>query len=178
MAEMPSGPQPAPRTAPMRLLDLAARGLIGVLAPLSALTLMAIMVLMVADVGGRYLFNRPIRGAYEITEFLMCVMVAGALPLVSLWGRQVEASLVTDMAPWLAGFLRWLGGVLSVLAFGYLAMVLWNYGDQLARQNAHSLFGGIPRAPFAWYMSVLCALAAAASAVAIVRRDSGPSMED
>lgn len=159
-------------------LDLVARALIRVLAPVAALTLFAIMLVMVADVGGRFLFNRPVRGAYEITEFLMCVMVAGALPLVSLWGRQVEASLVADLAPRLAPLLHWLAGVTSVLAFGWLAMVLWNYGDQLARQNAQSLFGGIPRAPFAWYMAALCALAALASAIAILRRDPGPSAEE
>lgn len=166
------------QSKPVRLLDLIAGALVAVLAPVAALTLLTIMIVTVVDVGGRFLFNQPMRGAYEITEFLMCVMVAGAFPLVSLWGRQVEASLVTDIAPWLSGFLRWLGGVLSVLAFGYLAMVLWNYGEQLDRQNAQSLFGGIPRAPFAWYMSMLCVLAALASAIAIVRRDPGPTLED
>lgn len=158
----------------MRIVDGIARAIIAMLAPLSALTLAAIMLVMVADVSGRYLFNRPIRGAYEITEFLMCVMVFGALPLVSLWGRQVEASLLTDLAPRLATSLRWLGGVLCVVVFAYLAMLTWNYGDQLARQNAQSLFGGIPRAPFAYYMSLLCLLTALASAIAIIRRDDGP----
>jgi TRAP-type C4-dicarboxylate transport system permease small subunit len=162
----------------MRMVDIAARGLIAILAPLSALTLVAIMLVMVADVTGRYLFNRPIRGAYEVTEFLMCVMVFGALPLVSLWGRQVEASLLSDLAPRFTIYLRWLGGVLSVLVFGYLAMLTWNYGDQLARQNAQSLFGGIPRAPFAYYMSILCLLTALASAIAIVRRDAGPNPQE
>jgi TRAP-type transport system small permease protein len=162
----------------MKMVDIAARGLIAILAPLSALTLVAIMLVMVADVTGRYLFNQPIRGAYEVTEFLMCVMVFGALPLVSLWGRQVEASLLSDLAPRVTIYLRWLGGVLSVLVFGYLAMLTWNYGDQLARQNAQSLFGGIPRAPFAYYMSILCLLTALASAIAIVRRDAGPNPQE
>jgi TRAP-type transport system small permease protein len=162
----------------MRLVDAIARALIAVLAPLSAATLFVIMIVMVADVSGRYLFNQPIRGAYEITEFLMCVMVLGALPLVSLWGRHVEASLLADLAPRAAGLLRWLAGILSVLVFAYLAMLMWNYGDQLARQNAQSLFGGIPRAPFAYYMAVLCLATAAASAIAIIRHDDGPRAPD
>ncbi|MGY6707151.1 MAG: TRAP transporter small permease [Rhizobiaceae bacterium] len=159
----------------MRQVDAIARAMIAILAPLSAVTLFVIMLVMVADVTGRYLFNQPIRGAYEITEFLMCIMVFGALPLVSLWSRQVEASLLTDIAPRATLLLRWFGGVLSVLVFGYLAMLTWNYGDQLARQNAQSLFGGIPRAPFAYYMAVLCIVTALASAIAIIRRDDGPS---
>lgn len=148
--------------------------LVGLLAPVTALTLLAIMGVMVADVAGRYLFNRPLSGAYEVTEFLMCVMVSAALPLVSLWGRQVEASLIADLLPRLAPALHWVAGVASVLTFGYLAMLLWDYGDQLARQNAQSLFGGIPRAPFAWFMATMCGLTALASGIAILRVDSGP----
>jgi len=162
----------------MKWLAGISRLISGLLGPISALSLMAIMMLMVADVAGRYLLNRPIRGAYEVTEFLMCLMVLGALPLVSLWRRHVEASLVADLAPRLAPFLHWLGGVLSVFLFGYLAMLMWNYGDQLARQNAQSLFGGIPKAPFAYYMAVLFAVAALASAVALIRRESGPGGTD
>lgn len=161
----------------MKLLDILARIITWVLSPIAALTLFAIMALMVADVFGRYLFNQPIRGAYEITEFLMCVMVLGALPLVSLWRRHVEASLVADLAPRLAPAMTWFAGVLSVLLFGYLAMLMWGYGDQLARQNARSLFGGIPRAPFAYYMAILSALTAVASAVAIVRPHNTQSSE-
>lgn len=138
------------------------------LAPVAAVTLFAIMLIMVADVTGRYVFNRPIRGAYEITEFLMCLMVFAAMPLVGLWRRHVEASLVADLVPQLAPALIWLAGILGVLLFGYLAMLMWGYGDQLARQNARSLFGGIPRAPFAYYMAILSAVAAVASATAII----------
>ena len=162
----------------MRPVDMVARAMIAILAPLSAVTLFIIMMVMVADVTGRYLFNQPLRGAYEITEFLMCVMVFGALPLVSLWSRQVEASLLSDVAPRATLLLRWFGGVLSVLVFGYLAMLTWNYGDQLARQNAQSLFGEIPRAPFAYYMAILCLVTAVASAIAIVRKDDGPGTSE
>ncbi len=162
----------------MRAVAGLSRLLTTVLQPVVALTLFAILVVMVADVFGRYLFNRPIRGAYEITEFLMCLMVAGALPLVSLWGRHVEASLVADLAPRLTPALFWVAGVASALVFGYLAILLWGYGGQLSRQNAQSLFGGVPRAPFARYMAVMCALAALASAIALIRHDPGPQLPE
>lgn len=158
----------------MRVIDRGARLMIALLAPISALSLLIMMVLMVADVIGRYVFNQPIRGAYELTEFLMCIMVFGALPLVSLWRRHVEASLVADLLPRLAPTLHWLAGVASVLLFGYLSMLMWRYGDSLSRQNAQSLFSGIPRAPFAYYAAILSAITAVASAIAIVRKDDGP----
>ncbi|MGY6568541.1 MAG: TRAP transporter small permease [Salinarimonas sp.] len=150
-----------------------------VLAPVAALLLFAIMALMVADVAGRYLFNAPIRGAYELTEFLMCLMILSALPLVSLQGRHVEASLVADLVPRAATLLHWLGGLTAAGLFAVLAMLLWNYAGQLARQNAQSLFGGIPHAPFATFMAVLFAIAAVASLIAMVIRKpgDGPAVE-
>ena len=157
-----------------RIADRIARLLVAVLAPLSALTLLAILMLMIADVAGRFLFNRPIRGAYEITEFLMCVLILGALPLVALWRRHVEASLVADVMPRLTPVLHWLAGVLSLGLFGWLATLMWTYGDQLARQNARSLFGGIPHAPFAYYIAALCLISALATAIALVRRIPAP----
>jgi TRAP-type transport system small permease protein len=162
----------------MLALDRVARGIVAILAPLSALTLFAILLLMVADVSARFALNRPIRGAYEITEFLMCVLILGALPLVSLWRRHVEASLVADAAPSLAPVLHWIAGVTTLALFGYLAMLMWNYGDQLAQQRSRSLFGGIPHAPFAYYIAVLCLVSAVATAIAIVRHDTGTEPKD
>ena len=37
--------------------------------------LVAMMLLTTADVIGRYFFNRPIAGAYELTEFIMVIVV-------------------------------------------------------------------------------------------------------
>jgi len=37
--------------------------------------LAAMMLLTTADVIGRYFFNAPVLGAYEITEYLMLIMV-------------------------------------------------------------------------------------------------------
>ncbi|MBO8140722.1 MAG: TRAP transporter small permease [Firmicutes bacterium] len=42
---------------------------------LSGLVLLALMLLTVADVTGRYVFNRPITGAYELTGLMTAVAV-------------------------------------------------------------------------------------------------------
>jgi TRAP-type C4-dicarboxylate transport system permease small subunit len=144
----------------------------------SAATLFAIMMLMVADVVGRYIFNAPILGAYEITEFMMCVMIFSAMPLVSLFGRHVEASLIADVLPRLGPLLLWIATVISIVVFGYLAMRLWVYGGQLARQNSHSLFGGIPHAPFAYFVAVMFVLTAAASLIGRLQPTPSPYHTD
>jgi TRAP-type C4-dicarboxylate transport system permease small subunit len=45
--------------------------------------LMAMMLLTVVDVVARYVFNRPLRGAFEVTELTLVVLIFAGLPLVS-----------------------------------------------------------------------------------------------
>ena len=45
--------------------------------------LMAMMLLTVVDVVARYVFNRPLRGAFEVTELMLVVLIFAGLPLVS-----------------------------------------------------------------------------------------------
>jgi len=42
---------------------------------IAPILLVGMMFLVVCDVGGRYLFNRPVHGALEITEFIMVGLV-------------------------------------------------------------------------------------------------------
>ena len=53
----------------------------------AAAILFAMMVLTTVDVVARYVFNRPLRGAFEITELLLVVLIFAGLPLVSLAGE-------------------------------------------------------------------------------------------
>lgn len=46
-----------------------------------ALCLLAMVALTVFDVAGRYFFNMPLSGGYEISEILMGLTVFAALPL-------------------------------------------------------------------------------------------------
>ena len=57
-----------------------ADALLGVVA--SAI-LLAMMLLTVTDVVARYVFSRPLRGAFEITELMLLVLIFAGLPLVS-----------------------------------------------------------------------------------------------
>jgi TRAP-type transport system small permease protein len=45
--------------------------------------LFAMMLLTVVDVVARYAFNRPLRGAFEVTELMLLVLIFAGLPLVS-----------------------------------------------------------------------------------------------
>src|SRR5687768_18595692 len=45
--------------------------------------LMAMMLLTVVDVVARYVFNRPLAGAFEVTELMLLVLIFAGLPLVT-----------------------------------------------------------------------------------------------
>ena len=68
-------------TAPEHPWQRRAEAVLGVAA--SAI-LLGMMVLTVVDVIARYVFNRPLRGAFEVTELLLLVLIFAGLPLVSL----------------------------------------------------------------------------------------------
>lgn len=153
----------------MGRLDLLVTRAATALGVLAAVLLFAIMMVMVADVSARYLLNRPILGAFEITEFLMCLMILSAMPLVGLRGRHVEASLMAHLVPRLDRAMRVLAGLASIAVFATIAVVLWRYAGQLARQDAQSLFAGIPHAPFAYAASVLFGAAALVAVFVLFR---------
>lgn len=55
----------------------------GLLGAAASAILFAMMVLTFVDVVARYVFNRPIRGAFEVTELMLLVLIFAGLPLVS-----------------------------------------------------------------------------------------------
>src|SRR5687767_15483318 len=67
-------------TAPAHSWERRADAVLGIAA--SAL-LFALMSLTFVDVVARYVFNRPIRGGFEVTELLLLVLIFAGLPLVS-----------------------------------------------------------------------------------------------
>jgi TRAP-type C4-dicarboxylate transport system permease small subunit len=65
----------------------------------ASILLFCLMVLTFADVVARYLFNRPIRGGFEITELLLLVLIFAGLPLVSHADEHVTMDFVDRMLP-------------------------------------------------------------------------------
>ena len=68
-----------------------------VLGTAAAILLFCLMMLTFADVVGRYIFNWPIRGAFEITELLLLVLIFAGLPLVSHADEHVTLDFIDRM---------------------------------------------------------------------------------
>src|SRR3972149_2908027 len=87
------------------------------------LRLFAMMALPFVDVIGRYLFNRPLPGAYEMIAFMMPLMIFAALPVVSFREDHVTVDLLEGVTP--NSWRRWQGCAVSLIGAGALGVLAW-----------------------------------------------------
>ena len=132
------------------------------------------MVLTFSDVLARYLFNSPIRGAFEITEMLMGVVVFGALPLVTMRRQHVVDSILFDKLPLAVRRVLAVGfDLLGATVCAVMAWRMWLYGERLSRFGEVTLELRISKGMVCMGMAVLVAFAALAfllAAIDVARR--------
>jgi TRAP-type C4-dicarboxylate transport system permease small subunit len=114
--------------------------------------LAAITVLTTLDVVGRYLFNRPLRGAFELTEVLMAALIFAALPLVTLRCEHIAVDLL-DL--WIPARARKLQSALIQLAcagvVAVLAWVMFGQARQMALDGLQTDALRLPLAPIVYF---------------------------
>ena len=66
---------------------------------LGAIALFAMMILTTVDVAGRYLFNAPVLGAFEITEYLILILVFSFLADTQSQKIHVSVDLLFERFP-------------------------------------------------------------------------------
>lgn len=80
--------------------DALATGAIRVLAFIAGAVLFMLMLATFADVVGRYFFNRPLLGTYELTQLALALTIFSAMPWVTLNSGHVEIDFVyTRLSP-------------------------------------------------------------------------------
>jgi len=131
------------------------------LAAVGAGLILLMVVVTCIDVIGRYLFNRPFGGAFEITQMALAALVFVALPLTTRAGAHVEVDLALHLFPRrvqrrLARF----AAVLVALALAVFALQLCRLGLQQVEIGARTSSLGLPLAPLAFLGAVGCALSA------------------
>ena len=128
--------------------------------------MLVLSLLTIADVGLRYLFNRPITGLTEASELLMAVIIAACFPA----GLAARNHVTIDF---LARFLgirtravaEAFGGVLILAMMALLAWKFFAYAERLELRNEITLVTGIPVWPFWWLVTGIMALCVAVQAV-------------
>lgn len=131
------------------------------LAGIAAVCLFAMMAITFADVIGRYLLSSPLRGAYELTEYLLALMVFTVLPEVTQRREHVTTGLFEKA---FSGRLRRLKSALIHLFSGaactYLTYAMHGAWQASARLGEASPMLGMPKPPVLAVITATCAVAA------------------
>jgi TRAP-type C4-dicarboxylate transport system permease small subunit len=104
---------------------------------LAAGALVALMTVTVADVFLRYLFNRPVRGSYDLVESMLLVFVFNGMAAAFFGRRNIVIDLLDSFVGERAtAVLIRIADLLSVLCLGLLAWAMllpagqaYAYGD-------------------------------------------------
>jgi TRAP-type transport system small permease protein len=132
-----------------------------VLGVAASLILFCMMTLTFVDVVARYVFNRPLRGAFEVTELLLLVLIFAGLPLVTHAGEHVTMDLIDRL---LGAAVRALMGRLVELASAALMFLLtwlmWIKAGRIAGYGDTTDVLRITVGPFVYFMTAMILLSA------------------
>lgn len=128
--------------------------------------LAAVTLLTTADVVGRYLFNRPVSGAFELTEVLMALLIFAAVPLVSMRHEHIAVDLLDPVIPArLRGIQHRVIQVASAVILGVLAWVMVDQARQSALDRLATDTLRVPLAPVLYFGALAILVAAVAHLV-------------
>jgi TRAP-type C4-dicarboxylate transport system permease small subunit len=155
-------------SVPARGWERRVEGLLGVAA--SAI-LMAMMLLTFIDVVARYLFRRPVRGAFEVTELMLLVLIFAGLPLVSFTDEHAVMDFVDRVLGGrvLRGLQRLVQAVNAAFMF-LLAWLTWLKADRIWAYRDSTDVLRIVYGPFVYFMAGTLGLAGVIHLYKIVQR--------
>jgi TRAP-type C4-dicarboxylate transport system permease small subunit len=151
-----------PRSDGGRLVEV----LLGVAA---SVLLLLLMSLTFVDVVARYVFSRPLAGAFEMTELLLLVLIFAGLPLVTYADEHAVMDFIDrPLGPRGTLMLQRLVQLLCAGTMGLLAWLVWLKADRIwAYRDATDVLR-IVYGPFVYFMAVTIALAALIHLVKVV----------
>ena len=134
-----------------------------VLGGLSCFFLFGMMILTFVDVAGRYVFNSPIYGAYEIIYLMMPALIFLALPIVCFREGHVTIDLLDGLVPRRikrvqAIFVN-LVSMVALIFIGWRLFVL--SGDHAINLDVTDTLY-LPKSPFSLFMSIMTWIASVA----------------
>ena len=144
---------------PTKAWERRADAVLGIAA--SAL-LACLMLVTFVDVVARYVFNRPIRGAFEVTELLLLVLIFAGLPLVSHADEHVTMDFIDR---WLsARGRRVLARLIDLAVAAVMFFMAWQVWIKAGRIAAYGDTTDVLRilvGPFVYFMTAMVALTGA-----------------
>jgi TRAP-type transport system small permease protein len=154
--------------APVPAWERRVEGLLGIAA--SAI-LMAMMLLTFVDVVARYVFSRPLRGAFEVTELMLLVLIFAGLPLVSFTDEHAVMDFVDRvLSPRGLALTQRLVQAVSAAFMFLLGWLTWLKADRIWAYRDSTDVLRIVYGPFVYFMAVTLFLAGVIHLYKVVRR--------
>ena len=121
--------------------------------------LFALMLIPFADVVSRYLFNWPLRGAFEATELMLLVLIFAGLPLVSHADEHVTMDFIDRILPDRLArlWVRAMHAVCAAIMF-FLAWQVWIKANRIAGYGDTTDVLRITIGPFVYFMALMIGL--------------------
>jgi TRAP-type C4-dicarboxylate transport system permease small subunit len=124
-----------------------------------AVVIFGMMALTTADVVGRALFSKPIKGSFEIVTFLLAILIFCAMPLVTWDEKHINVRLFDHLIPASAQrALALLWSAVMTLTMAVITWRMWIQANLMAEGRHVTGFLEWPIAPIAYFMSVLSAV--------------------
>ena len=126
----------------------------------AAAVLFLMMIVTAVDVVGRYFFNKPLAGGFEITEIGLALLIYCALPLVS--DRREHIVIDTFdvfMSPGVKTFLNRLSDVVCFVALSGVGYILFKRALRVAEYGDTTNVLLLPLAPVVYTMSGMIVVA-------------------
>lgn len=139
--------------------------------------LFAIMLLTTVDVAGRYLFNTPLMGAFEITEYLIVILVFSFLGDTQSQKLHVSVDLLFLKFP---KKLRYIADLLNHIAcFAFSLLIAWmSFLKALEIKEVGEASPNllIPDYPFVFFLvagSIMLSLEYLSDIITIINKNNG-----
>ena len=145
-----------------------ADALLGVVA---SVILLAMMFLTVVDVVARYAFNRPLRGAFEVTELMLLVLIFAGLPLVSFSDEHATMDFIDRLlGPRAQRSLEAFVQLINAAFMFLLTWLVWLKADRIWGYRDSTDVLRIVYGPFVYFMAVTLGLAGLIHLYKIIER--------
>lgn len=140
---------------PIRKLRILSR----VLSRIGNLALAGMMFLTTADVVGRYFFNAPVLGAFEMTEYLMLIVIFSFLAFAQSEKAHITVDIFFDRLP--RKLARWINRANHLVCLAMMLLVTWMgimQAIDLKNNGEISTLLKVPDYPFAGFLVLGCAV--------------------
>ncbi|MFO7600403.1 MAG: TRAP transporter small permease [Candidatus Desulfacyla sp.] len=127
------------------------------LAYVGACSLFGIMCLTTADVVGRYFFNAPILGVFELTEFMVLILIFSFLAYTQFTKTHVSVDLLIALFPKnFRIYIELFNHSLCLILMGLITYMGFSRALELVEFGEASPNLGVPLYPFVFFLVLGC----------------------